>query len=58
MKKGAGGRRPRLTLGIKDDDVSILDAFNEEAAHIGGNVSVSCCAWNGDADIKRKGEHQ
>jgi len=28
-----------LTLGIKDDDVSILDAFNEESAHIGDNVS-------------------
>lgn len=30
-----------MTLGIKGDDVSILDAFNEDSAHIGGNVSNS-----------------
>lgn len=33
---------PRLTLGIDEDSNSILDAFSQEAAHIGADVSRSC----------------
>ena len=39
LRKGRGN--PRLTLGIDEDEISILDSFREEAAHIGSDVSKS-----------------
>ncbi len=44
---------PRLTLGIDEDNTSILDAFTEEAANIGADVSASARAIQADGGLAR-----
>lgn len=38
-RRGTRGN-PRLTLGIDDEERSILDAFREEVDHIGSEVRI------------------
>lgn len=39
-------RKPRLTLGLGDDNQSVLEAFKEETSMIGSDVSIhSRCVW-------------